>query len=67
MEKNFDFSRVTRSAETPDIPREREPQLRPQAEIERNPPTVRGGRNKRATQPGQALCSRGGWIDRGDI
>ena len=62
MEKQIDFSRFTRSAETPDIAREREPQLRPQAEIERNPTTFQ----RRQEQEGKSNWTGGVFAGRVD-
>jgi hypothetical protein len=59
--KTIDFSRFTRS-ETPDIAREIQPQLRPQAERERNPSTF----ERRQEQEGKSNWTGGVWAGRVD-
>jgi hypothetical protein len=60
--RQIDFSRFTRAAETPEIAREIQPQLRPQAERERNPTYF----ERRQEQEGKSVWSGGVWAGRVD-
>ena len=64
MEKEIDFSRFTRAAENSEVARQHEPrqQLRPQAEIERNPTYFQ----KRQEQENKSNWSGGVWGGRVD-
>ena len=64
MEKEIDFSRFTRAAENSEVARQQEPrqQLRPQAEIERNPTYFQ----KRQEQENKSNWSGGVWGGRVD-
>jgi hypothetical protein len=61
-ERQIDFSRFTRSVPLPDIAREIQPQLRPQAERERNPSSF----ERRQEQEGKSNWTGGVWAGRVD-